>query len=69
MSQPENAKPPLDADHEPELRDEDIMDAMASIPGYLDISTEDFRAIYHLAWRHAMARLRGRPDDDAESRP
>ena len=50
----------VDAEHEPELTDEDILDAMRHIPGYLDISTEDFRAIYHLAWRHAMARLRER---------
>ncbi len=42
-----------------ELTDEDIIDAMQHIPGYLDISTEDFRVIYHLAWRHALARLRG----------
>lgn len=48
----------LDIDHEPELTDEDILDAMQQIPGYLDISTEDFRTIYHLAWRHAIARLR-----------
>ena len=50
----------IDAEHEPELTDEDILDAMRQIPGYLDISTEDFRTIYHLAWRHAMARLRER---------
>ena len=50
----------LDADHEPELTDADILDAMQHIPGYLDISTEDFRVIYHLAWRHAVARLRAR---------
>ncbi|MDP1653510.1 MAG: hypothetical protein Q8L56_12395 [Rhodocyclaceae bacterium] len=43
-----------------ELSDEDILDAMQHIPGYLDISTEDFRIIYHLAWRHAMARLQAR---------
>ena len=48
----------LDTDHEPELTDEDILDAMQHVPGYLDISTEDFRVIYHLAWRHAIARLR-----------
>lgn len=40
-----------------ELTDEDILDAMQHIPGYLDISTEDFRAIYHLAHRHAVKRL------------
>jgi CBS-domain-containing membrane protein len=42
-----------------ELSDEDILDAMRHIPGYLDISTEDFRAIYHLAHRHALQRLVG----------
>lgn len=50
----------IDAEHEPELTDEDILDAMQHIPGYLDISTADFRVIYHLAWRHAIARLRTR---------
>jgi CBS domain-containing membrane protein len=45
---------------EPELTDADILDAMQHIPGYLDISTEDFRVIYHLAWQHAVARLRAR---------
>lgn len=50
----------IDLDHEPELTDEDILDAMRHIEGYLDISTEDFRTIYHLAWRHALARLRER---------
>lgn len=43
-----------------ELSDEDILDAMQHIPGYLDISTEDFRIIYHLAWRHALERLQAR---------
>lgn len=43
-----------------ELSDGDILDAMAHIPGYIDISTEDFRAIYHLAHRHAVDRLFGR---------
>ena len=42
---------------EVELVDEDILDAMRHIPGYLDISTEDFRTIYHLAHRHAMERM------------
>lgn len=53
----------IDADHEPELTDEDILDAMQHVPGYLDISTEDFRTIYHLAWTHAVARLRARQQD------
>lgn len=54
---------PLDLDHEPELTDEDILDAMDHISGYVDISTEDFRTIYHLAWKHAIARLRERRKD------
>ena len=40
-----------------ELNDEDILDAMRHIPGYLDISTGDFREIYHLARSHALDRL------------
>jgi len=40
-----------------ELTDGDILDAMQHIPGYLDITTEDFRIIYHLAHRHAVGRL------------
>lgn len=55
----------IDAEHEPELTDADILDAMQNIPGYLDISTEDFRVIYHLAWRHAVARLRAKHPDKA----
>lgn len=42
---------------EMELSDADILDAMQHIPGYLDISTEDFREVYHLAYRHALERL------------
>lgn len=48
-----------DALSEVELADEDILDAMHHIPGYIDISTTDFRAIYHLAHRHALGRLFG----------
>lgn len=44
---------------EMELTDGDILDAMQHIPGYLDISTEDFRTIYHLAHHHAVGRLFG----------
>lgn len=39
-----------------ELTDEDVLDAMRQIPGYLDISTEDFRAIYRIAHLHALER-------------
>lgn len=42
---------------EMELTDADILDAMQHIPGYLDISTGDFRTIYHLAHHHAVERL------------
>ena len=42
-----------------DLTDADILDAMQHISGYLDISTDDFRKIYHLAHRHAIARLLG----------
>jgi CBS-domain-containing membrane protein len=42
-----------------ELSDEDILDAMQHIPGYVDISTADFREVYHLAHRHATDRLLG----------
>jgi CBS-domain-containing membrane protein len=54
MGDPESGKVP-----ELELTDDDILDAMQHIPGYLDITTEDFRAIYHLAHRHALERLFG----------
>jgi len=52
-----SAQGPADDVEEIELTDDDILDAMRHIPGYLDISTEDFREIYHLAHRHAMGRL------------
>ncbi|NBC15451.1 MAG: CBS domain-containing protein [Gammaproteobacteria bacterium] len=54
---PQRAAPeemPVDA---LELDDEDVLDAMRQIPGYLDISTEDFRTIYRLAHAHARQRL------------
>ena len=40
-----------------DLADEDILDAMRHISGYIDISTEDFRTIYHLAHHHAVDRV------------
>lgn len=59
---PDQGTAPENADdlHEIELSDDDILDAMSRIPGYIDISTEDFRAVYHLAHRHAVDRLCGR---------
>ncbi len=52
--------PASDEMAEMELTDADILDAMQHIPGYLDISTEDFRTIYHLAHHHAAERLFGK---------
>lgn len=56
LNKMENSR--LDGALELELSDDDILDALNQISGYIDISTEDFRAIYHLAWRHALARLK-----------
>jgi len=50
-----SASPPLG----PELTDDDVVDAMARIPGYLDITTDDFRDLYRLAYGHAIERLVG----------
>jgi len=66
MSEAKNSLPPVDLEHELELTDEDILDAMRHVPGYLDISTEDFRTIYHLAWHHAVARLLARKEGDGQ---
>ena len=40
-----------------EFSDQDIFEAMRELPDYLDISTEDFRALYHCAYRHAQTRV------------
>jgi CBS-domain-containing membrane protein len=42
-----------------ELTDEDCYEAMRQFPGYVDISLEDFRAVYSLAMDHAAERLMG----------
>ncbi|MBW1994944.1 MAG: CBS domain-containing protein [Deltaproteobacteria bacterium] len=39
------------------LSDEDILEAMKEIRGYIDITTGDFKEIYGLAFRHALKRL------------
>ena len=46
--------------HAPELTDEDVYEAMGELPGYLDITTDDFRELYRLAYLHAIDRLVGR---------
>lgn len=53
----EDAAPGADAVPGLKLSDADILDAMRHIPGYLDITTADFRIIYHLARAHAIERL------------
>lgn len=42
-----------------QLSDADIIAAMEEIPGFIDISTADFREIYTVARRHATAQLFG----------
>jgi len=39
------------------MSDEDILDAMKSIPGYLDITPGDFKEIFGYAYRHAIDRI------------
>ncbi|NLC69952.1 MAG: CBS domain-containing protein [Desulfuromonadaceae bacterium] len=41
-----------------ELTDEDVMEALEDIPGYVDITPTDFKAVFNLALRHAVKRLR-----------
>jgi CBS domain-containing membrane protein len=40
-----------------EIKDEDILEAMRAIPGYLDITPGDFKEVYRLAFAHALERL------------
>jgi CBS domain-containing membrane protein len=40
-----------------EIKDEDILEAMRAIPGYLDITPGDFKEVYLLAFQHALERL------------
>ena len=60
MSEPTARHDPA-ADHDGipsiDLSDEDILDAMQHVPGYLDITTGDFREVYELAHRHAAGHL------------
>ena len=49
--------PQQDPELEIELSDDDILDAMKQIQGYVDVFTDDFRVIYHHAHRHAVDRL------------
>ncbi|MBU1387779.1 MAG: CBS domain-containing protein [Proteobacteria bacterium] len=40
------------------ISDEDIIQAMKQIPGYLDITPSDFMEVYLVAFDHAMSRLK-----------
>ena len=39
------------------LSDEDIYEAMKTIPGYIDITPGDFKELYCIAYKHAMERF------------
>jgi len=53
----ENRQDGVDLPGGVELQDEDIFEAMKGISGYLDITPGDFKEVYQLAYRHALARL------------
>ncbi len=40
-----------------DIKEEDILEAMRAIPGYLDITPGDFKEVYRLAFQHALERL------------
>ncbi|HCY87596.1 MAG TPA: CBS domain-containing protein [Desulfobacteraceae bacterium] len=40
------------------LTDEDVLEAMKQIPGYVDITPSDFLTIYKTAFDHALSRIR-----------
>lgn len=40
-----------------ELTEEDIEAAMKAVRAYIDLTYQDFREVYHLAFRHALQRL------------
>lgn len=40
------------------ITDEDVLEAMKKIPGYLDITPSDFLQIYQIAFDHAVSRIR-----------
>lgn len=57
------------ADLLPELTEADVAEAMHDIPGYLDISPQDFRELYRASATHALARLAGNPMARSLMRP
>lgn len=42
-----------------EFSEEDVIDAMKSMDGFIDITTSTFREIYELAYQHAIKRMLG----------
>jgi CBS domain-containing membrane protein len=40
-----------------DISDDDVLDAMKEIPGYLDITPGDFKEVYRFACQHALNRL------------
>ncbi len=40
------------------ITDEDVLEAMKKIPGYLDITPSDFLQVYQIAFDHAVSRIR-----------
>lgn len=42
-----------------DISDEDVLEAMRNISGYLDITPGDFREVYLKAYEHALRRLMG----------
>ena len=40
-----------------DISDDDILDAMKKMEGYVDITTGDFKEVYRFAYQHAMDRL------------
>ena len=44
-------------DHPVDISDDDILEAMKDIQGYLDITPGDFKEMYHRAYHHALDRF------------
>ncbi len=43
--------------HSLKVTDDDILQAMKQIPGYLDITPADFMEVYQVAYKHVLERL------------
>lgn len=41
-----------------DISDSDVISAMKNIQGYIDISPADFREVFHVAYDHALQRIR-----------